>query len=85
MLIVSKALASIKAKTLILMGTKDLLNPEIEPTEMGKKISGVKMMTIAPSTMTGHASAGSMPTILSLLAVGWPCQREVKRALRHGV
>jgi homoserine O-acetyltransferase/O-succinyltransferase len=54
----AKALASIKAKTLILTGTKDLLNPEAEPTEMGKSIANVKMMTISPGTVTGHASAG---------------------------
>jgi homoserine O-acetyltransferase len=54
----AKALASIKAKTLILTGTKDLLNPEFEPTEMGKNIVGVKMMTISPGTVTGHAAAG---------------------------
>lgn len=54
----ARALASIKAKTLILTGTKDLLNPEFEPTEMGKNIVGVKMMTISPGTVTGHASAG---------------------------
>jgi len=54
----AKALASIKAKTLILTGTKDLLNPEIEPAEMGKNIPGVTMKTISPGTVTGHASAG---------------------------
>ena len=54
----AKALASIKAKTLILTGTKDLLNPEFEPMESGKAIPGVKMMTISPGTVTGHASAG---------------------------
>lgn len=54
----AKALASIKAKTLILTGTKDLLNPEFEPTEMGKNIRNVKMETISPGTVTGHASAG---------------------------
>jgi len=54
----AKALASIKAKTLILTGTKDLLNPEFEPTEAGKNIADVKMMTISPGTVTGHASAG---------------------------
>lgn len=54
----AKALASIKAKTLILTGTKDLLNPEFEPTTMGKNIPNVKMMTISPGTVTGHASAG---------------------------
>ena len=54
----ARALASIKAKTLIMTGTKDLLNPEFEPTEAGKNIVGVKMLTISPGTITGHASAG---------------------------
>jgi hypothetical protein len=54
----AKALASIKAKTLILTGTKDLLNPEFEPIEMGKNIPDVKIMTISPGSVTGHASAG---------------------------
>jgi homoserine O-acetyltransferase/O-succinyltransferase len=54
----AKALASIKAKTLILTGTKDLLNPEFEPREAGKNIAGVKMVTISPGTVTGHAAAG---------------------------
>jgi homoserine O-acetyltransferase/O-succinyltransferase len=54
----AKALASIKAKTLILTGTKDLLNPEFEPKEAGKNIPGVHMVTINPGTVTGHASAG---------------------------
>jgi homoserine O-acetyltransferase/O-succinyltransferase len=54
----AKALASIKAKNLIMTGTKDLLNPEFEPMEAGKNIVGVKMMTISPGTVTGHASAG---------------------------
>jgi homoserine O-acetyltransferase len=54
----ARALASIKAKTLILTGTKDLLNPEFEPQQAGKNIAGVKMMTISPGTVTGHASAG---------------------------
>ncbi|MGY4427534.1 homoserine O-acetyltransferase [Bradyrhizobium sp. F1.13.1] len=54
----AKALAAIKAKTLILTGTKDLLNPEFEPREMGKNILSVKMDTISPGTVTGHAAAG---------------------------
>jgi homoserine O-acetyltransferase len=54
----AKALASIKAKTLILTGTKDLLNPEFEPITAGKAIANVKMMTISPGTVTGHAAAG---------------------------
>jgi homoserine O-acetyltransferase/O-succinyltransferase len=54
----AKALASIRAKTLILTGTKDLLNPEFEPIEMGKNIPNVTMKTISPGTVTGHAAAG---------------------------
>jgi homoserine O-acetyltransferase len=54
----AKALASIKAKTLILTGTKDLLNPEFEPIEMGKNIPNATMKTISPGSVTGHASAG---------------------------
>jgi homoserine O-acetyltransferase/O-succinyltransferase len=54
----AKALASIRAKTLIMTGTKDLLNPEFEPVAAARNIAGVKMMTISPGTVTGHASAG---------------------------
>ena len=54
----AKALASIKAPTLILTGTKDLLNPEFEPQQAGKAIPNVTMKTISPGTVTGHASAG---------------------------
>jgi homoserine O-acetyltransferase/O-succinyltransferase len=64
----AKALAAIKAKTLILTGTKDLLNPEFEPTEMGKNIPSVTMKTISPGTVTGHASAsGLMPADVDFL------------------
>jgi homoserine O-acetyltransferase len=64
----AKALASIKAKTLVLTGTKDLLNPEFEPIAAGKNIAGVKMMTISPGTVTGHASAGGfMPADVEFL------------------
>jgi homoserine O-acetyltransferase/O-succinyltransferase len=64
----AKALASIKAKTLILTGTKDLLNPEFEPIAAAKSIPGVKMMTISPGTVTGHASAGGfMPDDVAFL------------------
>jgi homoserine O-acetyltransferase len=54
----AKALASIKARTLILTGTKDLLNPEFEPILMGKNIPNATMKTISPGTVTGHAAAG---------------------------
>jgi homoserine O-acetyltransferase/O-succinyltransferase len=54
----AKALQSIKAKTLILVGTKDLLNPEWEPQEAARHIRDVRMVTISPGTVTGHASAG---------------------------
>jgi len=64
----AKALASIKARTLILTGTKDLFNPEFEPIEMGKNIPNVMMKTISPGTVTGHASAsGASPADVDFL------------------
>jgi homoserine O-acetyltransferase len=54
----AKALQSIKAKTLILLGTKDLLNPEWEPQDAAKHIRDAKVMTIRPGSVTGHAAAG---------------------------
>jgi homoserine O-acetyltransferase/O-succinyltransferase len=53
-----KALGSIKAKTLVLTGTKDLLNPEFEPQAAARAIKDVRVVTISPGTVTGHASAG---------------------------
>jgi homoserine O-acetyltransferase/O-succinyltransferase len=53
-----KALRAIKAKALIMVGTKDLLNPEWEPREAARYIRDVRVSTISPGTVTGHASAG---------------------------
>ena len=53
-----KALQAIKAKTLILIGTKDLLNPEWEPQEAAKNIRACAVITIRPGSITGHAAAG---------------------------
>jgi homoserine O-acetyltransferase len=53
-----RALNAIRAKTLILTGTKDLLNPEYEPQEAARHIRDVRVVTISPGTVTGHASAG---------------------------
>jgi homoserine O-acetyltransferase/O-succinyltransferase len=53
-----KALRSIKSKTLILTGTKDLLNPEWEPQDAARYIRDVRVTAISPGTITGHASAG---------------------------
>jgi homoserine O-acetyltransferase len=53
-----KALDSIKSKTLILLGTKDLLNPEWEPREAAGSIRDAKVVTIRPESVTGHAAAG---------------------------
>ena len=53
-----KALRAIKAKTLILVGTKDLLNPEYEPREAARYIRDVRVLTISPGTVSGHAAAG---------------------------
>ena len=54
----TKALRAIKAKTLILTGQKDLLNPEWEPLEASRYIRDARYVTISPQTITGHASAG---------------------------
>ena len=53
-----KALRAIKAKTLILVGQKDLLNPEWEPLEASRYIRDVRFVTIRPEAITGHAAAG---------------------------
>jgi homoserine O-acetyltransferase/O-succinyltransferase len=53
-----KALRAIKAKTLIMTGTKDLLNPEYEPQDAARFIRDVRSITISPGTVTGHAAAG---------------------------
>jgi homoserine O-acetyltransferase/O-succinyltransferase len=55
-----KALRAIKAKTLIMVGTKDLLNPEWEPREAAHHIRDVRVTSISPGTVTGHASAGGV-------------------------
>jgi homoserine O-acetyltransferase len=55
-----KALRAIKAKTLILAGQKDLLNPEWEPLEASRYIRDVRYVTIRPEAITGHASAGGL-------------------------
>ena len=54
----AKALGAIRASTLILLGTKDLLNPEYEPLEAARHIPGARVVTISPGTVNGHASAG---------------------------
>ena len=53
-----KAMRAIKAKTLIMTGTKDLLNPEYEPQDAARFIRDVRVVTISPGTVTGHAAAG---------------------------
>jgi homoserine O-acetyltransferase len=63
-----KALRAIKAKTLIMTGTKDLLNPEFEPREAARYIRDVRVLTISPGTVTGHAAAGgAMPADVDFL------------------
>ena len=56
----TKALQTIKAKTLILTGTKDLLNPEWEPREAAKNITGAKVVVIRAGSVRGHASASGV-------------------------
>lgn len=52
------ALRAIRARTLILHGTGDLLNPEYEPIEAARFLPNVRVVRISPGTITGHASAG---------------------------
>ena len=53
-----KALRAIKAKTLIMTGTKDLLNPEWEALEAARYIRDVRTVPINPDSVTGHYAAG---------------------------
>jgi homoserine O-acetyltransferase len=53
-----KALRSIKAKTFILTGLNDLLNPQWEPLDAARYIPDVRCVTINPYSVTGHFSAG---------------------------
>jgi len=46
----AKALRAIKAKTLIMVGVKDLLNPDWEPLEAARYIRDVRTVTISPSS-----------------------------------
>lgn len=58
----SQALKSIKAKTLILGSTNDLLNPEADSKATAKLISGAKYVTIDVRIPLGHfAGAGGTP------------------------
>ena len=51
-----RALKSIKAKTLILAGSGDLLNPEYEAQEAAHYISDVRYVAINPTRPMGHLS-----------------------------
>jgi homoserine O-acetyltransferase len=55
-----KALRAIKAKTIVLNGVKDLLNPEWEPEDAARYIRDVRVVTISPGRVTGHAAAGGV-------------------------
>jgi homoserine O-acetyltransferase len=62
------ALRSIKARTLILTGRNDLLNPEWEPREAARYIPNVRCVTINPFSVTGHLSAsGAIPADVEFL------------------
>jgi homoserine O-acetyltransferase len=57
-----RALRSIKAKTLILAGSGDLLNPEYEATEAANYIADVRYVSINEQRPMGHLSgAGATP------------------------
>jgi len=52
------ALRASKGKTLHLVATNNLLNPEFERIEAARYIRDARVVTISPGTVTGHASAG---------------------------
>lgn len=54
------ALKGIKAKTLILAGVGDLLNPEPEAAEAAGLIPGATYLSINPPNVFGHASAAGI-------------------------
>lgn len=53
---VARALGSIKAKTLILAGSTDLLNPEYESSATAKQIPGARYVSINAQRPMGHLS-----------------------------
>ena len=55
-----RALKSIKAKTLILAGTIDLLNPEFEAMEAAKHIGDVRYVNINAQKPMGHLSGAGV-------------------------
>jgi homoserine O-acetyltransferase len=58
----ARALRAIKAKTLILAGTTDLLNPEYEAMQAASYIGDVRYVTINAQRPLGHLSgAGATP------------------------
>jgi homoserine O-acetyltransferase/O-succinyltransferase len=61
---------------LIIVGSKDLLNPEWEPRDAARFIRDVRVITISPDTITGHASAsGARPADVDFL------NREISESL----
>ncbi len=58
----ARALGSIRARTLILAGVGDLLNPEHDAKDVARNIPGALYLSIAPDDPFGHASAaGTRP------------------------
>ena len=58
----TRALKSIKAKTLILAGTGDLLNPEYEAMQAAQYIADARFLSINDQRPLGHLSgAGATP------------------------
>jgi homoserine O-acetyltransferase/O-succinyltransferase len=55
-----QALRSIRARTLILAGVGDLLNPEAEAVEAARYIHGAQFETIEPRWPSGHFSAAGV-------------------------
>ena len=55
-----RVLRSIKAKTLILAGTDDLLNPEYEAMEVARYVGDVRYVPINDNRAMGHVSGAGI-------------------------
>ncbi|MBX9701229.1 MAG: alpha/beta fold hydrolase [Acetobacteraceae bacterium] len=54
----ARALRAIRATTLMLTCTKDLLNPEYEPEEAARLMPDCRVLRINPGVVRGHAAGG---------------------------
>jgi homoserine O-acetyltransferase len=83
-----KALRAIRARTLILAGTKDLLNPESEAAELANNIPNARFVSIQPRMPVGHfAAAGKTPPEVDLqnTVIGLFLSQDIARPLKPSI